>query len=186
MGNSLAARASIVVPLVGYFILFNSDVVDFLRLHSSICSGRACEVSWRLLMLYFGGSLYGLGGAVYGLFCPDVIKSFSNAADYLNAQSDYFSNRNNLLYLLDRLVKLGGTVPATIDREVNNRMLPGRIFIKHELAEVMGHYYIALNYSRYRARLICFVSFWLGLALISVPTVFTFAQVLLLAIQRMM
>jgi hypothetical protein len=89
-GNSVIGRISIAVPLIGYFILFNDDIVSYLKLHTSICEGQGCAVSWRLLFIYFAGSAYGAAAAIYSVYCPIVIKSYSSAAQFLETEEGYF------------------------------------------------------------------------------------------------
>jgi hypothetical protein len=74
LGNSHIAQATLVVPLLGYFLLFNENIFEYLRLHVNFCAKPACAVSWRLQLLYFGSFFIAIGAGIYGLRCPTVVK----------------------------------------------------------------------------------------------------------------
>jgi hypothetical protein len=181
-GNSLIAHATIAVPLIGYFILLNDQIVEFLKLHTSICNQHPCDVSWRLQLLYFGGTLYGFAAGVYSLCCPTVIKKYAGGAEYLDAESDYFSNRNNLNYLLKRIEEIGGKAPD-VEARLHYVGSTGS-YKKAQLGDVFAEHYVALNYQKFTARLFCFFGFSTGMLLAGVPTVITFMQVLVMVIER--
>ena len=169
MGNSLAARLTIIVPLLGYLILLNDHLVQALKMHTSLCVGRACDTPLRLQLLYLGGSLYGVATAIYTLACPYVIQRFADASEYFRAQGQYFGNWYNLKFLSDEVEKAGGTTrswhaPTAANSEVH--------------ADIMAEHYVVLSYSAFPARLIAFVLFLMGLVLVAIPSVWTFYEVL--------
>jgi hypothetical protein len=181
LGNSLVAHATIAVPLIGYFILLNDQIVDFLKLHTSICHRHPCDVSWRLQLLYFGGSLYGFAAGIYGLYCPTVIKKYAGGAEYLAAESDYFSNSANLSYLLGEIGRMSGAV----FHDISDRFVAGKGSISRtQLGDIFAEHYIALNYQNFNARLLCFIGFSSGAVIAGIPTVWTFVQVLGVVIER--
>jgi hypothetical protein len=95
IGNSPVARASIAIPVLGYLILFHSDLIDYLKLHGSVC--KDCTVSWRLHLFYFSSCCFAFGSVVYALRCPQVIKKYGVARDYFETEKTYFCG--NLRYL---------------------------------------------------------------------------------------
>jgi hypothetical protein len=99
IGNSPLARASLAVPVLGYLVIFNSDLLSYLKIHSSFCSD--CSVSWRLHFFYFGCFFFALGSLGYGVRCPNLIKTYPGATDFFEAEKNYFCNPANLLYLFD-------------------------------------------------------------------------------------
>jgi hypothetical protein len=91
-GNSPIVKLTIAIPLVGYLIIFNEDLLHYLDLsrelfghHDPAGSQEVAQVSWRLLFLYFGLCLVAVGAGLYGWFCPDEIKSYRLASDYVAA-----------------------------------------------------------------------------------------------------
>jgi len=91
-GNSTIVKLTIVIPLVGYLIIFNEDLLHYLDLsrelfghHDPAGSQEVAQVSWRLLFLYFGLCFVAVGAGLYSWFCPDEIKSYRLASDYVAA-----------------------------------------------------------------------------------------------------
>jgi hypothetical protein len=141
MGNSLAARLTIVVPVLGYFLLLNDHVVTLLKGHSSLCNGHACDAPLRLQLLFLGGSLYGLAAAIYTIACPHVIQRFADASEYFLAQRDYFANSDNLSFLHYDIKRRGGTARET-----------GMIGGPSAIADILAEHYVVLSYSAFSAR----------------------------------
>ncbi len=57
ISNSLAARSTILIPLIGYLIIFNEYVVKYLDLVVELGGSKASDpvtISPRLLLVYFG------------------------------------------------------------------------------------------------------------------------------------
>ena len=84
ISNLPITRATILIPVIGYFLIFNAHVVEYLHLtpaltDNTIAQGR--EVSWRLLLIYFGLCSIGGASAVYQVCCPAEIKRYSSAVE---------------------------------------------------------------------------------------------------------
>ena len=181
----MIAKISIAVPLIGYFILFNDGIVKYLHLNTAVCGGDSCEASWRLLFLYFAGCAYGLAGALYALYCPITIKSYSSAAEFLETEGPYFSNPRHLDYLLILTRDDGGKLTQSATTLFNQEGNFQRPLHGGELAEIMGNYFLSQNYKRPMIGAFCLGFFRLGRVLILVPTLITFYQVGGVAMSRL-
>jgi hypothetical protein len=93
IGNSSAVKMTVLIPLIGYFIVFNENVLQYLELSRSIF-GRsehiqgmeaAAHVSWRLLFTYFALCFLAIGSTIYQFACPGNIKQFGTPTDYIAA-----------------------------------------------------------------------------------------------------
>jgi hypothetical protein len=179
IGNSTVARSTIAIPIIGYFIIFNSYVVDYLQLHTAFCQGSACGVSWRLYLLYFGACSFALGAALYGLYCPTIVKEYAGASEYFEAEKAYFTQPSNLRYLFKLIEQTKGE-PAEDPRRlatevVANQAIPqGRI---NELASVMGEHYVLQIYSHPHIRIGILLAYSIGTVFLVIPSVATFVQV---------
>jgi hypothetical protein len=107
IGNSSVARASVVMPVVGYMIIFNNEIIEFLKIHSNIC--RGCPISWRLYMLYFSSCSFASGAALYSVFCPATVKLYAGARDYFEGEKTYYSSALNIGFLFE-LFEAGRTL----------------------------------------------------------------------------
>jgi len=87
LSNSTAVKLTVFIPLIGYIVLFNSYVVDYLALSRHLFSSgdTISNISWRLIFIYFGLIFLAIGSAIYQFFCPVEIKQFATSADYIAA-----------------------------------------------------------------------------------------------------
>lgn len=94
IGNSWPARLTILIPLVGYFIVFN-DALSHSRLTELVgefdvrAETLGLSVSPRLFQVYFGLCFVALASALYGLGCPEVIKRHPSAGEYVATEGDH-------------------------------------------------------------------------------------------------
>ncbi|TBD34873.1 hypothetical protein [Rhizobium ruizarguesonis] len=178
LGNSTVAKATIAVPLVGYLLLFNGEIVNFLSLHTDFCRPASCGPSLRLLLLYLGCCSIAVGAALYGLKCPALIKKYDSAAAFFEAEKAYFCQPRNLDYLL-KLIELG-TEAEPLARNPSNFNYNGerRDVDPNSLADPMGELYRLLNVSHPRIRLVALISYCVGILILLVPTAMTFVQVI--------
>jgi len=85
-GNSLPVRLTVLIPVVGYLVIFNSYIVKYLELAKEFGGAQAMDnasVSPRLLLIYFGLCAVALGSVIYDRFCPDEVKHFGTSAAYV-------------------------------------------------------------------------------------------------------
>ena len=175
IGNSSIARASVAVPILGYLILFHSDLINYLKLHSSFC--QDCQVPWRLHLLYFACCSFALGQVVYAWRCPQVIKSYQTGRDFFEAEHVYFCHPQNLQYLFGMFEDqrpddpFGLLALAEGDRGIGNQQAT-------MLSGLMGQLYFMQNRRDYWARLLVYSAYATGFALLALPAVITFVEIL--------
>lgn len=178
LGNSPVSTATIAVPLVGYLLLFNAEIVEYLSLHTDFCQPANCGPSLRLLLLYLGACSIAIGAALYGLRCPALIKKYDSAAAFFDAEKAYFSQPRNLNYLL-KLIKLGTeTEPLANDAPEFSYDQVQHDIDPSSLADPMGELYRLLNVSNWKSRLASLIFYCLGILLLLIPTALTFVQVM--------
>lgn len=193
VGNSQIAKFTILVPILGYFILFNDDITHWLKLHASYC-GAGCEVGWRVQLLYFGSCAIAAGGIVYAFACPRIVKKYSDASDYIANESSVFyahphgakkdlhqlstEQENEALVrfakeqLAGRLqaLKLAGSLNPmrSADLEEQKQI---EFFSEAQWA------FNTLNELAPRSRCFCTILYIVGFVMIAAPTVVTFVEV---------
>jgi hypothetical protein len=97
IGNSWIGKDSIALPILSYLILFQDDIIRYLRLHSSFCEN--CEVSWRLHLFYFGCCFFAVGSLLCVLTLIPLISrermlSSSQSAASVNSQIKHAKTPN--------------------------------------------------------------------------------------------
>jgi hypothetical protein len=178
LGNSSIARASIIVPVLGYLIIFHSDLINYLNIHTSFCEN--CSVSWRLYMFYFSCCFFAMGSVIYAVRCPRTIKEYAVARDYFEADKHYFCSADNLAYLFDLLDREGAEpsdpFPLRSKLASQTNVIPDQL---PYLAGLMGQHFFLENRKHPWSRMAVFVSYAVGFILLGIPTVWTFFQVIL-------
>ncbi|MGE9007164.1 hypothetical protein ACO2JO_01175 [Leptospira interrogans] len=175
IGNSPVARASIAIPVLGYLILFHSDLIEYLKLHGSVC--KDCTVSWRLHLFYFSSCCFAFGSVAYAWRCPQVIKKYGVANDYFETEKTYL--RGNLHYLFHQCDRDGidPADPTDLRSLALQRFnLPeSRV---HELPGIMGQFYFNENRKDFAGRMTVAIAYGVGFFLLAIPTIWTFLEVL--------
>ncbi|WP_217511759.1 hypothetical protein [Vibrio metschnikovii] len=108
IGSSKVVKLTIIMPFLGYLILFNNEIIIYFELSKSalgIDSAVIEAVSFnRLYQLYFGLMIVGLASLLFSLFCPQIIKT--NADEYSYYEKELFSmTEKHLITKCDMLNK---------------------------------------------------------------------------------
>jgi hypothetical protein len=86
VSNSTAARLTILIPIVGYWIIFNEAVATKLIFDTN------ATVSWRLFATYFGLCFIAAASGIYQALCPREVKQYSSPTEYIAAVSPHMSD----------------------------------------------------------------------------------------------
>jgi len=93
ISNNPAARAAIIVPLVGYWIILNNWFVqNVLWLSQALVGPMPLHTPWQLFATFFGLWLVGAGSGVYLVFCPQDIKRYATSSEYTGAVGSTISS----------------------------------------------------------------------------------------------
>ena len=159
ISNSYAAKATILVPVIGYWIVFNETLVHWLRLATQFGNGSPVgEVPRRLLWLYLGLVLIGIASAVYLWRCPRVIKKYGDAEDYISGDAE-------------------ATSPSQINEYINELENKGYYELRERVLatplpskriDVMQVYYLDLDKREPIARVIVTALFYCGFLILTV------------------
>jgi hypothetical protein len=85
VGNSYAAKVTILIPLFAYLIVFNDKIVGYLHLVAELGgNATAADVSPRLLLVYFGLVAIAVGTILYGWLCPAGVKFYGSSNFYVS------------------------------------------------------------------------------------------------------
>lgn len=126
ISNSYAARSTILIPVIGYMILFNDRVIRYLDLVNEVGGPHHGAIPPRLVLVYFGLCSVAIGTVIYSLFCPSEAKRYETADEYVGDAAH--------------------TVPMIV-RDAYERELMGSPF-KGRLETIKGMNYIYEEYWR--------------------------------------
>src|SRR5260221_7846873 len=80
LGQSNMVRASVLMPVFGYLLLFNENVRQYLTiLYDATGLLRHFPSMWRVWMLYYGSFSLAIGSIFFAILCPVFIKQYASA-----------------------------------------------------------------------------------------------------------
>ena len=180
LSNSFAVRSTVLIPLIGYLILFNEKMADYLNLIGALNSGDSHHgVSVRLLSLYMGLCFVAAAVMVYSLRCPREIKGFSTAPEYIsNVQETVsgpslrtlevtISNEPSMQHEFEPLRIVQVSVSGVTVETDNTNYIRGLLFLHFQL----------LDESREYSRFLCIFFYAIGFTLIAIPSLKIFVRV---------
>ena len=180
LSNSFAARATILIPLIGYLILFNEKMADYLNLIGVLnANDNHYGVSLRLLSLYMGLCFIAAAVMVYSLRCPREIKGYSTAPDFIAKVQGTISGPS--LRIIEVMVS---SDPSMEDEFEGLRMVrvntSGITIDTDKEAYITGLlflYFQLLDESRQYSRFLCLMLYALGFVFVSIPSLKIFVKV---------
>ncbi len=189
VGSSRLVQLTIVVPVVGYFLLLSESLTEYyvLLFEEEPSLGR-------LYLLYFGFCTLAVASLLFNWFCPSEIKQHGSAYDFVEKQKPIMHERREeamvKLILTDYLSskhperKLDDVLDAreeTADAETM-QIRDGILTVQGQQQEqgthgIMRDYFVLLKRRRPRWRFCILCLYVLGFALVAVPSAATFAAV---------
>ena len=95
-GNSSLVQLTILIPLIGYMIIFNEQIAKYLELVREVSGSQpralGLSVSPRLLLIYFGLCLISFGAIVYRRYCPSEIKRYASSTAFVGGDGPNVSS----------------------------------------------------------------------------------------------
>ncbi|HUI12586.1 MAG TPA: hypothetical protein VL048_03845 [Xanthobacteraceae bacterium] len=185
-GNSTAAKLTILIPLVGYLILLNDRVVEFLALSERIFGQAATAGSTaKLLAIYIGLVCVALASSIYALCCPLEVKKYASTEEYIAGEEPFMSERGE--GMLEARLRHGDEIARTSlrdyqqwnnsrpsvdsDEEIRRR---GQRFFRIE----MQLFYEMQDRSNPIARWVTAILYLIGFAALLFPSISVFVRVI--------
>lgn len=166
LGNSQSVKLSALFPFVGFWILFNDQAHQFLKI--SVLDGDLSSKSWieslwlnKIFFVYFGLLFLGIGSFIYQARCPYIIKKHADWSDYVTGDGEAMNAAQlfNLSKVLDIDVDQAG---GSLDK--------ARSFL-------MQNWYADQSADKPFSRLITASCFFIGLGLLAVPSIISAIKV---------
>lgn len=184
VSNNQVARLVILIPIIGYWIIFNDWLVERTRLVIDPGSPEPA-VSWRLYWTYFGLCAAGAASLLYQVLCPQEIKQFATKIDFVAGAEPHLTGYE--------AARMGSAVAAgdesskkrnhdlnlSFEMRARGKMAPGEWekLIDSQRRETMGIYFDLQNRSLPLARLLVSFIYSFGMAMLAVPSINVFIRV---------
>jgi hypothetical protein len=118
VGNSIPARATIIIPFVGYLIIFNERLISYSTLSTEIF-GQSATVSTRLLAIYFELCFVAFASSLFSCFCPMQVKRYRAAEEYIAGDEPFMSFRAH--EYIEASLKAGDDIACSAYQELTER-----------------------------------------------------------------
>jgi hypothetical protein len=185
---------TVLIPLIGYMVIFNEYILPYLQLSKAIFEGHAhigeaAHVSARLIAIYFGLCFLGMGSLTYQLACPAEVKRFGTAPDYISTWLPHMGEVS-LRRIESRLEANSASKPDFVgirDREQLRLLRSPRTALddthRKYWPDVLEIYFEYLDETRWIARIFVFLCDSLGLIFLAIPSAEVFYRVTTVAVQ---
>lgn len=187
IAHSVAARSTVLIPLIGYLIIFNDNIVQYLNLSPALGPHAPVgHVSFRLMLVYFGLLFVAAGMGLYAIACPSETKYYASAHAYVGGIQDSI-NKYSISRIENEVANSDeqfaqqfwrardASRGATIDAE----KFAGRNGILHV-------YYELKNYSRPNARRCTALLYAAGFLILLIPSADVMLRVFRLLVRATM
>jgi hypothetical protein len=171
---------TILIPVLGYFIVFNATMQQYLHLaqglvpHDAVPAATAPAtdsntISWRLLCAYFGLCIVSVGSLLYSWRCPPIVKRYASAVDFVASTAEFMSPTDVQLYL-DEMTSKTHDRRVIAGLEANDFSPTGR-------SDLLSAYWRWSNRRDAFSRAACSLLFFCGFVLLAIPSVSVFLRV---------
>lgn len=193
-GTSLVVRSTVLVPLVGYLILLNDRIVEWMNIGVPwLPDLEPRAAGWRLFFIFYGGMLVGLGSVIFSWRCPRPAKKYRSVVEYVSSEREFFWPGSHYTYLVARLQHLSRELKTwqkgaheffNLDRELAMaRSQEGREDAKDHLIVLMTLLWHIEDTCQWPWRCVVFALFAVGSVLILVPSIATVVQITLATVR---
>jgi hypothetical protein len=191
-GNSKFAKLSILVPIFGYFIIFNDIFISSISssmewacfaFESAACTnGNIADLDAeftlrKVVNIYIALSAIGLSTIVFQVLCPHEVKKFWHSENYVAETTKVFHhefNRRIRLVLDKNVPKDTSRIQGTFDHyKKHDRPKASEMYDR----DILSLWFGFQNTRFAAARWICFVLFVIGVVLLTYPTIVVFMKV---------
>ena len=196
IGRSKAATISILIPFVGYLIIYHNAITPYLGglggaldAEGDECCKAYFSFETKLHLIYLGAICIGVGTIFYRIFAHKLIKKYSDVNDYIHSELDFLSSeciRN--IFSEIREVKSTNSeeflkiAPWLCSDKVGRKSASDAYNSNKEasiIIDVLKSYYLYIDNERNKAFIyVTAILYAIGLILISLPGIFFIYRVL--------
>jgi hypothetical protein len=198
VGNLWAVKLTVLIPVVGYLILFNAYLIEYLRLSPEVVSPPQLQtgaIGFRLLCIYFGLCFIAAASVLYTRFCPQQIKQFRTPAAYVAAEREHLGT-SATEELKGELAKRDEDAHAALHRTTEHRekllderretTLDEMLTVNRlNVTDIMHATYKSLNVVYPLVRQVVAVLFLIGFGFLAIPSVEVFYKCSILLVREL-
>jgi hypothetical protein len=181
LGQSGVVRASVLMPVFGYLLLFNDTIQQYLTIFQ-------LPSMWKVWLLFYGSWFLAVGAIVFAWRCPAEIKQYISAYAMADAERDHRAAQKETKEVADKLRTLYARLPKAKWEDLlfeGPRLQPDQPHLGAGSSEFgtdpggLGLIHIwRLNDIKHPwCRISAYLCFRVGIILVSIPAIVTLLQV---------
>ena len=202
LGRSPISRLTILIPVFGSLILFNTAVNDLVSLSAEFLKGETIDAAlierwtffFNLYILYIGLMIFAVSTLAYNGFCPPVIREFRTEYDYYDAEQRIMTKSRainlqksvkekfseDLAFSFEITQNDGAAARALsfADKSTSENRESWLRAKSQPVSDLLQRHYALENESRKGSRLAIYAGYWIAFALIAWPSIVMFWKVL--------
>ena len=190
VGNSRAAKLTVLIPLVGYLILLNDDIVGHLSLSKDVFGDAVDATLTRLLAVYVGLVFIAIASVAFAIWCPREVKRYGSPEEYVAGDEPSMSDKQ--IAILEKKLEIGDTIARKDSADYAayyfGRPRPDIEELRRNGQQLhrirMNLFYEMRDRSRLLARWTAAICFLVGFICLSVPSAFVFYRVMKVLLHR--
>lgn len=185
IGASLAARATILLPIVGYLVLLNNGALEWAELAPRFRVLWPGE-PWRLVATYYGLCLVAVATLIFRWRCPNSVATGDTVSEFSDSTSKFIlRSQERAEEAIDQMIARTKRHPIPSNTQDQNSLL-GLLSEGRELTPVETERAIQLamslewriqNSEQPFARATCTLLYGSGFAILSIPVISTFLEI---------
>ena len=185
IGQSKLLQLTILIPIFGYMIFFNYELVDIVEKSTNylydknIINTKVLFInSYKLYYLYFGFSLLGIASILYKIVSPDLINEYLSLREYIEKETNIM-NYNNTKRLFNQLKDEGIEEVETLQ----DKIIPVESINNTTIIDIMTINWNYNNklYNKTKITIFCLYTF--GFILIAIPSLKMFYNTIIIFIK---
>ena len=205
-GQSYLVRASILMPAFGYILLLNEQLQQLLTkikfdnwllehlppwiLNWLLKHFPSWPSTWRIWFLFFGTSCLAIASILFSLFCPTEIKQYGSAFQMASAERHHIvyqgligSLRQTLKSLYAGMSKREASL-LRVPVDPDNPTVPSGAPSQDSESSLLIAIWEFMDIRQPKLRTTICLLLGVGLLLVGIPAVYTFINVLLVALSK--
>jgi len=150
IGNQKIIQFTILVPVIGYYIIFSSQFCEFIATAETVNIGVSCTEntpSQKTFEIYFAFVFLGIASLLYS-FCPKTVKQYANEVELVHTEEQYLTeldikHYSKLLYNMLKVnpdtsfgykVEFEPTIQSALSIAADNKKLSDLIIVSADNA----------------------------------------------------
>ena len=175
LGQSNAVKLTMIIPFVGYIILFNGHVVSLINsvfMMENVTNEEVTYIS-NLYFIYFGLTALGIATLIFQLLCPPLIKEYTSVRTYVESNIDFITE-HRLVSLCNHIDNINTEKHAVVEKarlSIAQEPTLRKEGLRDVSIDVLQHFWNLSAWNRGGLRFFIVLLYIVGFILLTIPSI---------------